>query len=794
MQILNNDYWNSYLKPYVADMGVALAFGVGCLLFKAFKKNDKQFSKTIKETIKKTVSKWNTATSLQKYHSLIINNNDKKVDAYKILKSMGETELIPDTVTYNCLIFMSFQLEQHENAFKLYEEIADITFPVQPDIITYNILLKGLVKEIKESMNINNNGFSKKDTEKFKEQVKYYQNEIARRKLKYDDFTFNTIIDAFIECGDLNSAWATYENMKSSYNSELKKQDSNETDHSSNNTANFDELKEKVIRPDIYTYTTLIKGLKNSTNNNEHNLNKILEIYENIKSGLFDNVKVDEFLINSVLDSCIKFEKLNTALSIFKEMKLFHIFPSVVTYSIILKGYSNFGRLDDAMDLLNQMSIVSVKPNEIIYDCLLNCAIKCQRLDKMKEIYENMKKDKVTPNGVIYSTLVKGFNRTKNYNLAFNLYDSLSPSQIEKCDIVFFNALLDCCVEGNNKTKMLEVFAKVLNLSESVSESSFSPTVITYSTLLKGYTKFNMHEEAKALYTKFMESDRFVDEVFFNTMADYYAKLKDASNALGVLKDLKAKSVIRSSVIYSILIKLYSSLGEEQKAISVYEEMKTDGIKATMITYTTIMQMFIKMKKLDQAIGIFYEMRENKITVDAVTYNFIINGCSFNKKLETAIEILELSFKENIKLNENTYNNVLDYIASNKFMRINERIQSAGQILKNLKERNISVKYEVYSKVMKMMYQSNEKLGEKEIENFGKFTSLRKDNQSSNGSYSEDYGYSQSNQRKSYNVSIYEEPQTTPVNNSIKSQNHVIKTNNNNPSNCGFNRSGKFIK
>jgi len=759
MQIFENDYWNNYLKPYVADMGVALAFGVGCLLFKSAKK-DSKLSKNVKESIKKILTKWNTAKTIQKFNSLIINNEDKNTDAFSILKSITEAEVVPDTTTYNCLIYMSLKLNQTENAMKLHEDLKDEISPVHPDIITYNILLKALVNDIRENFEV------KYKLKLLVEKVNALRQEIKERGLNYDDFTYNTIIDAYVESGELSKAWEVYEEMKAEENEKTSKIEETKADNESTTTLS------KVLKPDIYTYTTLIKGLKSDITNLK-NFEKIMEIYYSIKLGKIDGIKLDEFLINSVLDACVKFNKISEAESIFKEMKELEISASVITYSIILKGHANHGKLEEATELFNKMKLNNIKPNEVIYDCLLNCAIKLQRIDIMKSIYENMTQDKIAPNSVIYSTIVKGFNRTKNYELAFSMFDSMSESQKQKTDIVFYNALLDCCIESNNQQKMNEIHELIKQKGNE--NESFAPTVITYSTLLKGYTKFNQEEKAIELYNNLINSEYFVDEVFFNTMADFYARQKNSQKALAVLNQMKEKKVIRSSVIYSILIKLFSLLEDEKRAISIFDEMKKDGLKPTLITYTTIMQMYIKQKKLDQAISVFYEMREAGLTIDVVSYNFIINGCSFNKKLEKAIEILNLSFSENIKLSENTYNNVLEYIMNNKFMKQNERCQYSGQILTKLKERNISVKHEIYSKVMKMLYQTNEYKGAAEVEKFNNFNKYNKFTNMKQEKKPREY--------KTYNDFTETEKSGT----SIYTEKPKGRANGN-----GFNRSGKY--
>ena len=157
MKILNADYWSNYLQPYVADLGVALVFGVGYYLFKQLHKEKTGLDSDVKQKIEIGLNKWNQAKTTQKFNSLIIANNDRQTDAFTILNAMQKAGVNPDIVTYNCLLDMSYKLEQLEQAKKLYEEISDFTSPVQPDVVTFNILLKGCVAELREVSNVNSN-------------------------------------------------------------------------------------------------------------------------------------------------------------------------------------------------------------------------------------------------------------------------------------------------------------------------------------------------------------------------------------------------------------------------------------------------------------------------------------------------------------------------------------------------------------------------------------------------------------------------------------------------------------
>ncbi len=674
-QLLNVDYLTNVVRPYASDLGVALVFGLGYYLFKFLNKKEDRRPRVgdIKDKVLQSVSKWENAKSIHKYNSMIIANNDKNTDAFKILNAMQKAGINPDIVTYNCLIDMSHRLEHKEQAIKLCEEINDFTNPVQPDTVTFNILLKGLVFEIRENKD------NKEMIEKLLAKVKNIFTDLrARGNISPNEITFNTAIDACIESENVDEAWNF-----------------------------FNEMAQCGVKPDLYTYSTLVKGLKQASELSESNLQKALDILEKINNGECENIHADEILYNSVIDTCIKYNKINIAEKLYNEMTSKGIFPSTITYSIMIKAHGTAYHLDAALSLYNEMKLSNIRRNDVIYGCLINCCVRCSRLDIMNEMYENMQSDNIEPNIIIYNTLVKGFNKMKKFNKAFELYEKMIHSKNIQPNVVIYNSILDCCVESKNFDKLFLIYEEIKTKAKHI-ENFPQLNVITHSTVMKGYCKLGDMQKAKELYNFIKSGNYQLDEVIYNTMADGFSRAKDHESARNMLADMKELGIIRSSVIYSILIKMYSNDGMEEQALNIIKEMNKDCIKPGLVTYTTLMQLFIRLKKLDKAIEIFQEMKKNEVKVDYVSYNFIINGCVFNKKLEVAISLLIESIKANIKLSDETYNNVFEYLLSNKFMKQNERAYHATAICKELKEKNFEIDYEMYSRVMRLLFKKNE--------------------------------------------------------------------------------------
>lgn len=678
-QVLSTDYWSSLIKPVIADLGVALVFGVGYHLIKKLNRDTKS-PPEIKDKIKTSISKWNEVKTSQKFNTLITTNKDKSMDAYKILHLIETNNLTPDIITYNCLLDMSFRLEQNETAHKLFEEISEKTFPVQPDTVTYNILLKQLVNEINRR-------------ESNLDQVKNLLKDMSERNIEMNQITFNTAIDAAIEAHDFNYAWDLFEKMNA-------------------NTS--------AVKPDLYTYSTLIKGLKslnetysNRKNNDEVNCNRAIEILNLVKSNT--DIKVDDVLYNSVLDTCVSFNKMHLAEEIFNEMKMSNIAPSLITYSIMIKGYGQNHNLKGSIDIYNELKDNNLKANDIIYGCLLNSCVKCNKVDLLDSFYNNMLNDKIEPNAIIYTTMIKGYNKAKKFQKAFELFESIKTDNKEVLNIVIYNAILDACVESNETGKLKKIF-KELTENAKNKENCPTPNVITYSTMIKGLAKSGEIEDAQKIYEFVLNNFDEIDEVLFNTIADGFARSNHEAIALSVLDEMKKRNIKRSSIIYSILMRMYSYMNREDKCVAMFNAMKEDNIEPSLITYTILMQMYIKKKKINDAMKVFNEL-DAKLEADFVSYNFIINACTFNQKLEFAIEYLIKSIKKHIKLSEDTYHNVVNYLIENKFMKHQARINYAQELLKNFKENQIGLRNDLFQKITKLIYHNkgNNKEVEKEI-------------------------------------------------------------------------------
>jgi len=479
-----------------------------------------------------------------------------------VLDQLQKNNITPDISTINTLLDTCSRLKDFKNLERLTEIINDeIQNFAPPNIVTYNIILKGINMEMCCLDFDKRNEYARK---KIAEVFEFIQ----KKNLKPNDITLNTILDILIESENFDLAWKYYDDMERVYN----------------------------VEPDIYTYSTLLKSIKNFQPEEKY-VERAFTILKIVKLSKAKGIKPDEILYNCILDTCVKYNRIEQAESIYNDMKLANVVPSKITYAILIRGYGNINEIEKALVLFKEMKDLGIEPNEIIYGCLLNACVKCNKVDMACEVYEDILKSGVPMNLILYTTLIKGFTQVKNFNKAFEIYEKMMQDKSFQTNIVCYNAILDCCVECNNYEMMEKIYEEIKS-RVLLDENSPHPDLITYSTVIKGYSRMKNVEKVMDLYNFLKKRDDItLDEVIFNSILDGLLKTGKYDEALEIYNDMKKANVRRSNATFSILIKIYSKQDNVDKAIEVYKEMISEKMKPSLITYTSILQILIKKRK-----------------------------------------------------------------------------------------------------------------------------------------------------------------------------------------------------
>ena len=651
-------------------------FGIGYFLFKFLNSKNDQNEKTPAKII--IPAQIDPSKVLYQYNVYIRDNLSHSLDLnpFEVLHQMQIEGIMPDITSYNTLLDICFEQKKFEHSQKLFKEMNDSICPIKPDIITFNTMMKGLSRQI-EDMKANEDLIG---IEKIVEELKLTKESLLKHGLVPNDITFNTMIDALVKSGKMKIAFEMFEEMQYVFK----------------------------IQPDMFTYSSLIKGIKSSESYlAENNLSKVLHILQQIKEN--NMIKGDEILFNCVIDACFKFGDYQKAVQIYQDMIENEIKPSAITYGIMIKGYGQFKSLENAMKIYEKMKEENIKLNEITLGCLIDACIKCGNLNKALDIIEEQKS--IQMNTIIYTTILKGFTKEKNIAKALETFNIMKASSEMKPNIITYNSLLDCAVQCNEFSKMDQIFKEICENEKNNTECS--PDLITYSTYIKGLCRCKRIDEAYNMFLTLRNSKSYqVDEVLYNSLLDGLIKTHNNEKALNIYNFMQQDHIKPSNVTYSILIKLFSNQGDVDKALAILNEMKQANLKPGLIVYTCLIQTCVKHKRANLIVQLYNEMVQSGIKGDGVFYNTIISGLVFNYFLKEACELMMYTLDKGIILNNDVYNNVLKNLCksiernyNNNGLNKEECEMNLLKICQSMRKLNIEIEMGLYNQIAAILYQ-----------------------------------------------------------------------------------------
>jgi len=656
------------LENYVSDVAVTVMVGLGYYLFKGLKKKSDDFSdpkagfRNLKPKLISALEKWQYAKTIDEINEIIKcdYNREGIEDPFSILNTLNEKGMIPNIDTYNSLLLNCFQKNNNHYAEMLKEEILDPCGPVTPNNFTLNVLIKGLnlkYKNLLKSELITNPNLNKEELFfNFDNELMRLLTLLEERNIYMDLIGQNTILDSLVDQGRLNEAWSQYTNMK------------------------------RKFKSDIYTYSTILRGIKNTPELSQDWLEKAFSILNEAKN----TKEIDEQFFNSLLDSCIKFNRVDRAEMLFNDYE--NILENSASkdkskgltehsYCIMIKGYAKTYKLEKAERMFAKVK-TAVKAQEkklsvITYGAMLNAFTRCKKIEKAEELLKEMENSHIEINSHIYSSLINGYRITRKYEKAIALFDSIISKsrefQIESSsantpskqishslNIVFYNAILDCCVESNRTVKISEIYQFLLS-NQDDGEFSAKIDMITYSILIKSYAKSGTIEKVTDLYEMLKKREDFkLDETLYNTIIDSYAKNNDEANAIKIFQDMKAFKIPISVVTYGVLIKLYININNNSKAFELFEECSNQGIKPSVVIYQMLVKMLVKNNSIEKAIELFRGMISSEVKADAIIIEFMIKSCLDNNRQTEAGEFILYGLNNRIKIENYVFSSFVE--------------------------------------------------------------------------------------------------------------------------------------
>lgn len=336
-----------------------------------------------------------------------------------------------------------------------------------------------------------------------------------------------------------------------------------------------------------------------------------------VRSGLVDDV----FVGNALVDMYAKCSKMSEANRVFEQMKE----KDVVSWNVMVTGYSQIGSFDDVLSLFKRMQEEGLELDVVTWSAMIAGYAQKGHGLKALDIFRQMQLCGLKPNIITLVSVISGCasvgallhgKQTHAYAIKniLNL-DWSDPGN----DLMVLNGLIDMYA----KCKSSRVAHNIFDLIREKDKN-----VVTWTVMIGGYAQHGEANDAIELFSQML----FKQETSLKPNAFTLSCVLMACARLGALRlgrQIHAYALRHeneSEVLYvaNCLIDMYSKSGDIDAAQTVFDNMKVRNA----VSWTSLMTGYGMHGRGEEALHIFDQMRQAGLAVDGVTFLVVLYSCS----------------------------------------------------------------------------------------------------------------------------------------------------------------------
>ncbi|KAK1575970.1 hypothetical protein Q3G72_009806 [Acer saccharum] len=187
----------------------------------------------------------------------------------------------------------------------------------------------------------------------------------------------------------------------------------------------------------------------------------------------------------------------------------------------------------------------------------------------------------------------------------------------------------------------------------------FTPTVKTYSILIRGWGDIGELSEARKLFDEMLERKCSVDVLAYNSLLEAMCKGGNVDGAYKMFVEMRSSGTKPDAFSYSIFIHAYCEANDLHSVFRVLDTMWRYNLSPNVFTYNCVIKKLCKNEKVEEAYQLLDEMIERGVDPDAWSYNAILAYHCDHCEINMALKLISRMEKDNCMPDRHTYNMVL---------------------------------------------------------------------------------------------------------------------------------------
>ncbi|KAH7428636.1 hypothetical protein KP509_09G009700 [Ceratopteris richardii] len=355
----------------------------------------------------------------------------------------------------------------------------------------------------------------------------------------------------------------------------------------------FDQMKKRDFSPNAVTFVSVLKACGSL-----QALQKGCDVHEQVLQE--KSCERNTLVANALLDMYIKCGDLGKAHEVFDNLAP----RDVVSWTIMIAGYTQYGRADKALQCFDEMQSAGFHPDPATFCCVLKACGSIGDLEKGQ---------------IVHNRILRARLLGRNVKVA--------------------NALVAMYAKCGALKKAQQVFDGIPN-----------PNSISWNTLISGLVQYEQDEDALTCFKRMQLAGCYPDAVTFTCILKVCGNLRTLDLGEEIHKlILKAHLLEEDIVVANALVDMYVRCGEFEKAIEVFDKLPVHDV----VSWNVLIGGYAQHGYNKQALKCFYDMQARGVCPNPITFSFVLKVCSnvgdleMGEKLQTQI-LREHMFEQDI--------------------------------------------------------------------------------------------------------------------------------------------------
>ncbi|KAM3343170.1 pentatricopeptide repeat-containing protein [Capsicum galapagoense] len=299
--------------------------------------------------------------------------------------------------------------------------------------------------------------------------------------------------------------------------------------------------------------------------------------------------------------------------------------PTIHTWNIIFKGFSNTSHPQSSISFYSQMRQHGLFPNKHTFPLLLRAFSRAKNQNPLL-VLAQIQKFGYTSDQFVQNSLVSCFASSGYVDIALQVFDEITHK-----DVLSYTALIDGYARNDLPVRALELFLEMRQEEVKVDEVAVVAALCPAGTLR--YVWFG-----RCLHAFYVEAGRVSRDVYIGSaLVDMYAKCGFWDDALKVFEDMPYKNLI----FWSAMIAACVHCNRFREALSVFKDMLSVKVVPNQVTLTSVLSASTRLGALDQGRWIANYIKEHKIKFNAVLGTALIDMYAKCGCIEEALLVFE---------------------------------------------------------------------------------------------------------------------------------------------------------